>query len=249
MKHPTFDSLAASLARLRHLHRPTDAAEVFQTSTIGALLAGVYDGDLTVGELLRHGDFGLGTFNRLDGEMVIVDGRCYHLRADGTAHRAESGELTPFAAVTRFHAVDTVGIPTDTSRDDVVRRVDDVIDSPNLMHAVRITGTFAAVRTRTVRAQTPPYPPLTEASDEQAEQVFDDVDGDIVGFRTPDFEQGISVAGYHLHFLDRARAHGGHVLDFTLRSGRVALSTAAELHLRLPTTAAFLNADLAGADV
>ena len=75
------------------------------------------------------------------------------------------------------------------------------------------------------------------------------VDGVLVGFRTPEFEQGISVAGYHLHFLDAARTSGGHVLDFTLDVGHVEISTASELHLRLPTSGAFLHADLAGEDV
>ncbi|MDV3301034.1 acetolactate decarboxylase [Mycobacterium avium] len=58
------------------------AQEIFQTSTMGALLDGVYEGNVTVRELLRHGDFGLGTFNRLDGEMLVLDGVCYQLRAD-----------------------------------------------------------------------------------------------------------------------------------------------------------------------
>ena len=79
-------------------------SEVYQFSTIGALLDGVYDGDVTVAEILRHGDFGLGTFNHLDGEMVVLDGVCYRVRADGTATRADPTDRSPFAAVTRFHA-------------------------------------------------------------------------------------------------------------------------------------------------
>ena len=59
--------------------------EVYQTSTMGALLDGVYEGDVTTRELLRHGDFGLGTFNRLDGEMLVLDGVCYQLRGDGVS--------------------------------------------------------------------------------------------------------------------------------------------------------------------
>jgi len=78
------------------------AHEVFQTSTVDALMAGAYDGDLTVGELLEHGDFGVGTFDRLDGEMVVLDGTCYRLRGDGSAEVAGRDEHTPFAAVTRF---------------------------------------------------------------------------------------------------------------------------------------------------
>jgi acetolactate decarboxylase len=225
------------------------SAEVFQTSTMSALLDGVYDGAFTIEELLRHGDFGLGTFNRLDGEMVVLDGECYHLRADGSATKADRADRTPFAAVTHFRPSTTLTVDAPTSRAHVLALIDDAVDSHNLIYAIRVTGTFSTVHTRTVKAQTPPYPPLTEASDGQAVTTFDRVDGVLVGFRTPEFEQGISVAGYHLHFLDADRTSGGHVLDFSLDAGQIAISTASELHLRLPTSGAFLHADLAGEDV
>ena len=225
------------------------AAEVYQSSTISALLDGVYDGDVTIAEMLSHGDFGLGTFNRLDGEMVILDGICYHLRADGTATQASPTDRTPFAAVTRFHTDLEIPIRSGTGRADVIRAIDAKITSPNLIYAIRITGRFSGLHTRTVMAQTPPYPPLTTATEGQAETVLDHATGTLVGFRTPEFEQGISVAGYHLHFLDSDRTGGGHVLDFRIDDGQVALSTASQLHLSLPTTGAFLRANLSAADL
>lgn len=228
-------------------HRHDD--EVYQFSTIGALLDGVYDGDATVADILRHGDFGLGTFNHLDGEMVILDGVCYRLRADGTAGRAAPTDRTPFAAVTRFHSDLEIPIKTETTRAEVTDAIDRQIQSPNLIYAIRISGRFAQLHTRTVMAQTTPYPPLTEATEEQAETVFTDAPGTVVGFRTPDFEQGISVAGYHLHFLNEERNGGGHVLDFAATRGTVAVSGASQLHLSLPTSGAFLDARLSGDDL
>ena len=252
--HSTLDQFATWARKVIAHHSATAdgdsrSAEVFQSSTMSALLDGVYDGDITIEELLRHGDFGLGTFNRLDGEMVVVDGECYHLRADGSATKADRAGLTPFAAVTHFTPNTTLTVDAPTSRAHVLTLIDDTVDSPNLIYAIRVTGAFSTVHTRTVKAQTPPYPPLTEASDGQAEKTFEQVDGVLVGFRTPEFEQGISVAGYHLHFLDADRTSGGHVLDFTLDAGHIAISTASELHLRLPTSGAFLHAHLAGEDV
>lgn len=238
-----FRHWAATL--LTHQHE----AEVYQFSTISALLEGVYDGDVTVAEILRHGDFGLGTFNHLDGEMVILDGVCYRLRADGTASRAAPDDRSPFAAVTRFHSDFEIAIRARTARAEVTAAIDRQIKSANLIYAIRITGHFAELHTRTVMAQKPPYPPLTRATEEQAETVFTDVSGTVVGFRTPDFEQGISVAGYHLHFLNEDRTGGGHILDFTLERGDVALSGASQLHLSLPTSGDFLSAQLSGADI
>jgi acetolactate decarboxylase len=223
--------------------------EVYQFSTISALLEGVYDGDATIADILRHGDFGLGTFNHLDGEMVILDGICYRLRADGTASLAASTDRTPFAAVTRFHTDFEIAIQSPTAGSEVTGAIDRQIKSANLIYAIRITGRFSELHTRTVTEQEPPYPPLTQATEGQAETRFTAVSGVLVGFRTPEFEQGISVAGYHLHFLNSDRTGGGHVLDFTLEDGQVAVSGASQLHLSLPTSGAFLDAQLSGPDL
>src|ERR1700716_3234411 len=115
-------------ALLAH-HQAAHDSEVYQFSTISALLDGVYDGDATVADILRHGDFGLGTFNHLDGEMVILDGVCYRLRADGTATRAAGTDRTPFAAVTRFHTDFEIPIQTRTGQAQVIAAIDRQIES------------------------------------------------------------------------------------------------------------------------
>ncbi|WP_218010764.1 acetolactate decarboxylase [Herbidospora mongoliensis] len=223
--------------------------EIYQTSTMGALLDGVYEGEVTIGELLKHGDFGLGTFNRLDGEMLILDGVCHHLRADGSAHIAGQDEKTPFAVVTWFKPDMT--IPVTSSRDHaaVTGLIDTSIGSANVIYAIRITGTFSQVRTRTVMEQSAPYPPLTEATKGQKETTFTDVSGTLAGYRTPDFEQGISVAGFHLHFIDESRQHGGHALGFHLERGTIELSARSEIHLSLPQTREFLDSNLTSGDI
>jgi acetolactate decarboxylase len=222
---------------------------VFQTSTMAALLAGVYDGDVTVAELLAHGDFGLGTFNSLDGEMVILNGICHHLRSDGSAERAADSERSPFAVVTHFQPQVSFAVETPMTRSELTEAITNHVASANLIHAVRVTGSFSRIRTRTVARQRAPYPPLTEATQAQAESVFTDVSGTLAGFLTPDYEQGISVAGYHLHFLTSDQARGGHSLDFTLDSGTVAVDTENDLHLSLPKSGAFLTAALSSKEV
>ena len=116
------------------------------------------------------------------------------------------------------------------------------------MYAIRISGRFSDMSTRTVLAQTPPYPPLIEATQGQAETRFTDAAGTLAGFRMPDYDQGISVAGYHLHFLDDNHSEGGHALDFRMSHGEARVCTLSELHLSLPRTADFLTANLATAD-
>jgi acetolactate decarboxylase len=221
---------------------------VYQTSTMGALLDGVYDGDVTIRELLRHGDFGLGTFNGLDGEMLVLDGTCYQLRGDGSAHVAGADQLTPFAVVTWFRPDRSIEVSEPHDRAAVKALIDASLESTNLIVAVRVTGDFGMVRTRTVTEQHRPYRPFTEATQDQQEISFGDVSGTLGGFRMPDYEQGISVAGYHSHFIDDARTHGGHALDYRLTRGTIEISVRTDLHLSLPRTREFLAADLSKSD-
>jgi acetolactate decarboxylase len=243
----------ASRRTARHLHRPGQSSEhpgeIYQTSTMAAVLDGIYDGEVTVAELLVHGDFGLGTFNHLDGEMVVLDGVCYHLHSDGSAAIAGADERTPFAAVLWFRPDKTIEISAPTDRATLTGLIDSVIPSPNLTYAIQVNGSFARVQTRTVMAQRPPYPPLTEATANEPIANMKRVTGTIAGFRTPAYEQGISVAGYHLHFLTQDRDCGGHALDFALDHGEVTVSTASELHLTLPHTGPFLAANLSATDM
>jgi acetolactate decarboxylase len=215
---------------------------------MGALLDGVYDSDVTIADILRHGDFGLGTFNHLDGEMVILDGICYHLRADGSATVADDADRTPFAAITRFKADHTLVLTDPMNRADTIARIDSLIGSPNLMYAIRISGQFSELSSRTVMTQKRPYPSFIKATAGQAESRRTDVTGTLAGFRLPEYDQGISVAGYHLHFLAEDRSQGGHALDFQITRGKARICTLSELHLSLPRTPDFLAANLATAD-
>ncbi len=225
------------------------AHEIYQSSTMTALLDGVYDGGLTYGELARHGDFGLGTFNELDGEMVAVDGRFFQLRSDGTASPVTPDERTPFAAVTFFRGDVTVALDGPLDLAAVEARLDDVLPSANLFYAVRIDGRFRAVTTRTVARQHRPYRPLVDVTRTQTEATVVDVSGTVAGFRAPAYAQGLTVAGYHLHFIDDDRLRGGHVLDLVLERGTVRADRDADLHVELPDTPQFLAADLTGRNV
>ncbi|SKA98426.1 acetolactate decarboxylase [Agreia bicolorata] len=233
-----------------HTERVDDRRRtVFQTSLMSALLDGVYDGDLTVGELLEHGDFGLGTFNALDGEMLVLDGVCHRLRADGSVERASKDDLTPFAVVMPFEPVTGFDITTRMSRADVVARIIELEDSQNYLFAVRVRGRFESVVTRTVRRQEKPYPPMREAVKDEAIVTFESISGTVAGFRTPLYERGIGVPGGHVHFIDDELSTGGHVLDFVLEHGRVDICKGSDLQLRLPLSTTFGEADLDPADL
>jgi len=230
-------------------HNAAQAHTLYQTSTMSALLDGIYDGSVTIAELLEHGDFGVGTFNHLDGEMVVNEGVCFHLFANGEARRADLSELTPFAAVITFDADTTFAVRTPTSRTALLKQIDANVSSENLFYGIRVSGRFSVMSTRTAARQEAPYRPLAEATNDETEQTFEETAGVLVGFRTPDYEQGISVAGYHLHFLNDEHTAGGHAFDFVLEDGVVEISTVSEMRLSLPTTGPFLAADLHNKDM
>jgi acetolactate decarboxylase len=75
---------------------------LFQESTYSALLAGDYNGDMTLKDLRAQGDFGLGTFDALDGEMVLLNGTFYQIKSDGNVYLANDFVKSPFADVTSF---------------------------------------------------------------------------------------------------------------------------------------------------
>ena len=214
--------------------RPEDERHVlFQTSTIDALLDGAYDGDVSFGELRKHGDFGLGTLDAVDGEMIALDGRFYRVAGDGTVGEIPDSARTPFAVVTFFEPDLTVPLGDPLDHPALLERVDAVL-SGGACHALRIEGSFELVVARSVHRQVKPYPPLADVAADQSVFTLRDVEGTLVGFRFPDYASGFEVPGYHLHFISGDRTRGGHVLDCRLNRGTLALERSSDLHLELP---------------
>lgn len=238
-------AVAAHQRETNRISHEEHAHEYYQTSLLSALMQGVYDGDVTVGSLLKHGDFGLGTFNALDGEMIVIDAKVYQLFGDGTAKQAPADLKTPYAAVIPFEPDFNQTITGTPNKLNFEAQLDQIAASLNLFYAIRVDGRFPRMRIRNVVKQTPPYKPLLEAVSEQALHELTDVEGTMLGFRCPDYAAGIGVPGYHLHFIAADRSKGGHVMDYTIASGTLKVDHTSSLHLELPETQAFNAADLA----
>ncbi len=220
-------------------------ATLFKVSTSGALVEGVFQGVVAVGTLKEHGDFGLGTFADLDGEMVALDGHYYQVRSSGAVGEAPDSALVPFAVVTRFQPERTVEVPAFESLDALLAALDAARESGNLFFALRASGSFEYVKTRAV-CKTEGPSSLEEAASHQAEFELTSVSGTLVGFWTPEYARTVNVAGYHLHFLSDDRRHGGHVLACRGLGLRVQVQREADFRLAIPETPQFLKADLTG---
>lgn len=217
---------------------------LYQVSTLGTLVGGVFDGETTLGALSRHGDFGIGTFNAVDGEMLLLDGRFFRIRDTGEATPAGAGEKSPFAAVTFFDADRKTTVDSVMGMDRFYAFIDARLPTPNVFYAVKISGTFKAVRTRSVPKQERPYKPISEIVKTQPVFDFNNVEGVLVGFRCPAYVKGVQFPGFHLHFLTRDARGGGHVLNLVTERVILEIDRKDRFLLELPGDEAFLKADL-----
>jgi acetolactate decarboxylase len=238
---------AATLFLLLAAH--AGAASLVQFSILDALMHGLYEAPFPFTDVKRSGDFGLGTMNGLDGEMIGDGGAFYRILPDGRAVAVADTEQTPFAVVTFFRPDRSVPVPPQATFEALQHWLDAQTGSPNLYAAIRIRGVFSMLQARSVIRQSPPYRPLTEVVKGQAVFEWKDVRGTLVGFRSPSYAKALNVPGYHFHFLSDDRQRGGHVLGCSLAEGTAEIESIDDFEVRLPgKDAAFRAADLATHD-
>lgn len=224
--------------------KPSENKEVlFQDSTIGALLEGDYDGNITFAELARRGNFGIGTFDALDGEMAAFDGVFYQAKADGSVHVVAPSEKAPFAMVTFFETDKSLLVNKQMKKDEIEGYLDGFLPTKNIFYAIRIDGNFSYVKARSVPRQKKPYPRLAEAVKNQAVFEFSDIKGTIVGFRCPEYINGINVPGYHLHFISEDKSSGGHILDYSIKRAKVQVGGITDFYMALPESGKFFKSN------
>jgi len=217
---------------------------LFQTSPISALQQGVFDGNMTFGNLRNFGDLGLGTVQALDGEMIELHGHFYQVKSDGVAYSLNNSTMTPFAEVTFFDPDETVTLNGTYNMTQLEKYLDSKLDTANIFYALRIDHAFDYVKTRSVPIQTKPYPTLSKAVEGQVIFEFHNVSGTVVGFRCPDYVNGVNVPGYHMHFLTSNNTSGGHLLDFILKNASIKIESIHEFELNLSNNEEFYEANL-----
>lgn len=217
---------------------------VFQVSTLSSLLRGLYDGVVTCGELKQRGNLGIGTFEALDGEMILLDGKIFQVKADGKVLPINDKVKTPFAAITSFIPDESIPLGNIDTFEAVQQVLDTRLTNRNIFYAFRIDGTFSYVKTRSVPRQEKPYPPLLQVTKNQPVFEMHDIKGTLLGFWCPPYVQGINVPGFHLHFISDDRQKGGHVIDFRLAEGTAQIQKLPNFHLLLPDNALFRTVDL-----
>ena len=228
-----FLMLSIVVAAFGLLYAQSADRSIFQVSTFHSLKLGKYDGETTFGVLKKHGDFGIGTVNGLDGEVLALNGEFFQIKADGRVYSIAEQEKTPFAVVTFFKPDKRLSLPRVSGTNELQAALDCMLPSADGIFAIRIAGEFKYVRVRSVPRQEKPYPGLEEALKHQTEFELKNVRGTLVGFRFPRYMDGVNVPGYHFHFITANKKAGGHALDCGTEGANVDVARISNLSVSL----------------
>lgn len=230
--------------------------KIYQISTLQALALGYTRPVVTVKELLEHGDIGLGTFEDVNGEMIVVDGQCFRATEDGTVWEAEPDMGVPFASVAKADfspGFEVRDIPDIEKMKELLTLKIEEDFGLNSMHIVRIDGAFNRVCARSESAYRSQHVDLKDIlSQTQRDFMFEDISGTMVCIYYPDYMDGINAPGWHLHFLSEDRLKGGHVFDLEMESGTIYLAKINNIEIQLPSEPAFDTyslKDASGSDI
>jgi acetolactate decarboxylase len=204
-------------------------------------MLGVYDGSLSIGQLKPYGDFGLGTFDKLDGELLALNGQFYQITADGKAKAVTAKQTSPFVMLSFFQPQKRISLDKPLSCPELYALLDELRASANVAVAIKLTGHWTRLKTRSVRAQQQPYPALKEAVAGQAVFDFENVKASLVGFWLPSYLAGLNSEGYHFHALTEDKKSGGHVLDCQTQQLVIELDSLNQFQLLLPAGFESLN--------
>lgn len=233
-----------------HRERWINNHSVYQVSVIDALMQGVMEGVISAKELLRRGDFGIGTFEGLGGELIVMGGRAYNCKDDGTVEEVAPDAMISFAQVTYFdrfaplHRVEGIGSTAELEEKLSAWTLED----PNIIYAVKGHVSGASVELRSIGRQEKPYPTLVEASKQQKIFRHNGVSGTVFGFLFPKFMTNVNIPFWHFHFLADDVSCGGHLLNMQADAMNLQVYPIFEHVIRLPEGKAFSRIRLCDAN-
>ena len=217
--------------------------KMFQVSTLQALALGYSRSVITVEELLKNGNTGLGTFEDVNGEMILVDGHCFRAMEDGCVTEVGPDTGVPFASVAFLSSARCFELVNIGDIESLKQELNLKIEEEfglNSMHMVCIDGEFAKVCARSESAFRSHHIDLKSILEKtQNDFYFDEIRGSLVCVYYPDYMDGINASGWHLHFVSEDRTKGGHVFEINMVRGAVCMDKINRIEISLPKEAAF----------
>ena len=222
---------------------------IFQVSTIGALVLGSYDSDYSYRDVMCHGNFGVGTFSNLNGEMIALDNDFYQMGVKGNLTTVNPSDQAPFAEVIDFQPKFFENIEDVANYHALGIALSRYLSNHNIPYAIRMDGTFKTIKFRNFPAQKKPYPPLSEVVSKQTVVTLHNVQGTLVGFWFPHYWEGIATPGFHFYFINTAHTIGGHVLEVSVADGRASIEPVQNMQFYLPNTTSFETVNTSAANM
>ena len=216
---------------------------IMQISTSTALVEGVYQGCVNIADIKKYGNFGLGTFDCLDGEGIMFEGEVWQAKEDGSVNKVPDHFLAPFWVMTNFEPKFRQLVAKVSSWEDLSKQIDAYRKSENIFFAIHLSGIFRSIDYR-VACKTEAGTDLVTATKNQAMFHVEHCEGDLIGFWSPYYAKTLNIPGYHLHFLSKDKKHAGHVLDLAAENVQLEIGEQNYLKVALPESTAFLQADL-----
>ena len=198
---------------------PLNTETIYQVALLQSLVQGYYDGILSVDALKEKGDTGIGTFEGVNGEMIVIDGEVYRADSEGNIEKPEGDEMIPFSNVTFFDVDSTAELKDLKDIDALKKELEKTTQlSKNMFYMVKVNGTFSKLKARSEPKQEEPYKMLDEAlAETQQEFDFEDIKGTLIGLYCPDYMGDLNTVGWHFHFISEDRTKGGHVLQVSVK--------------------------------
>ena len=224
-------------------------SKFYQVSTLNTLMLGNYDGVITVRDLLKEGNVGIGTFEGLDGEMIVLDGKVYNGKASGCAVEYGTDEKVPFATVSSFtEKAKSYSLVNLSDIEQLKTELDQLIDkdfsNKNVFYLLKAEVELNSVKVRSCYKQQKPYKTLFEVSSSQMEYTYESCSGYLVGVWCPKYINGLNMPGWHLHFLSQDKTKGGHLLGISVKKAAITIEDKNDYEILLPSNEEFKSLDL-----
>ena len=209
---------------------------IYQVALLQSLTMGYFDGSITVKDLKTHGDTGIGTFEGLDGEMIVLDGVVYRANQQCKINVVADKVTVPFSNVTFFDKDFSVNLNNVADKDTIEKILDEHVDKHgrNSFYVVKISGEFASMHVRSESGAEKPYPTLVEALKTQNEVTRENIRGTVVGLYCPDFMNSLNSTGWHFHFISEDKKFGGHILGMTINRAEAQFDKTDAFRMNLP---------------
>ncbi len=225
-----------------------DTETIYQVALLQSLTQGYYDGIINVSDLKTHGDIGIGTFEGVNGEMIVLDGKVYQALSDGSVQEAADTETVPFSNVTFFDSDVTVDMTEIENMAAFKSALDKTVSEKgkNMFYMIKVNGTFEKMLVRSELKQEKPYKTLDKALEtDQREFNYENIAGTVVGLYCPDYMSGLNAAGWHFHFISDDKTKGGHILELSFKNAKAELDITPSFDLALSDNADFQSMELA----